>query len=105
MRFRALGVHTSRKRIARIMRERGRRGSARRCAKGPTREKRGSKGESAEDFVKRDFSADGPNEAWFADITYVKVRTSWVYLAVVMDIWSCRIVGMVDGAAHRHHPR
>lgn len=97
MRLRALGVRTSRKRVARIMRERGWRGVTRRCAKNPTREKRVPKKDSAEDLVKRDFSADGPNGAWFADITYVKVRTGWVYLAVVMDIWSRRIVGWSMG--------
>ncbi|WP_158559554.1 IS3 family transposase [Olsenella sp. AF21-51] len=39
------------------------------------------------------FSADGPDEAWFADITYVRTHQGWLYLAVVMDIWSRRIVG------------
>ena len=43
--------------------------------------------------MKRDFSADGPDEAWFADITYVRTHQGWIYLAVVMDIWSRRIVG------------
>lgn len=105
MRLRALGVRTSRKRVARIMRERGWRGVTRRCAKGPSREKRVPKKDSAEDLVKRDFSAEGPNRVWFADITYVKVRTGWLYLAIVMDIWSRRIAGMVDGAAHRRRAR
>lgn len=96
-RLRALGVRTSRKRVARIMRERGWRGVTRRCAKSPSREKRVARKDSAQDLVGRDFSADGPNRVWFADITYVKVRTGWVYLAVVMDIWSRRIVGWSMG--------
>lgn len=41
----------------------------------------------------RDFSAAGPNRAWFADITYVKTSRGWLYAALVMDIWSRRIVG------------
>ena len=41
--------------------------------------------------------ADGPNMAWFADITYVKTRQGWLYLALVMDIWSRRIVGWSMG--------
>ena len=86
MRLRALGVRTSRKRVARIMRERGWRGVTRACAKRPSGEKRASKRESALDLVKRKFEADGPNMAWFADITYVKTRQGRLYLALVMDI-------------------
>ena len=62
------------------------RGVTRACAKRPSGEKRAAKRESAEDLVKRKFSADGPNMAWFADITYVKTRQGWLYLALVMDI-------------------
>ena len=97
MRLRALGARTSRKRVARIMRERGRRGVTRACAKRPSGEKRASKRESALDLVGRRFEADGPNMAWFADITYVKTRQGWLYLALVMDIWSRRIVGWSMG--------
>lgn len=92
-RLRVLGVRTSRKRAARIMRERGWRGVTRACAKRPSGEKRALKRESPDDLVKRRFEADGPNAAWFADIAYVKTRQSWLYLALVMDIWSRRIVG------------
>ena len=97
MRLRALGVRTSRKRVARIMRERGWRGVTRACAKQPSGEKRASMRESAADLVKRRFEADGPDMAWFADITYVKTRRGWLYLALVMDIWSRRIVGWSMG--------
>ena len=92
-RLRVLGVRTSRKRAARIMRERGWRGVTRACAKRPSGEKRALKRESLDDLVKRRFEAGGPNAAWFADIAYVKTRQSWLYLALVMDIWSRRIVG------------
>lgn len=51
MRLRALGVRTSRRRVARIMRERGWRGVTRACAKRPSGEKRAAKRESAEDLV------------------------------------------------------
>ena len=73
------------------------RGVTRACAKRPSGEKRASKRESALDLVKRKFEADGPNMAWFADITYVKTRQGWLYLALVMDIWSRRIVGWSMG--------
>ena len=98
MRPRALGVRTSRKRVARIMRERGWRGVTRACAKRPSGEKRASKHESALDLVVgRRFEAGGPNMAWFADIACVKTRQGWLYLALVMDIWSRRIVGWSMG--------
>ena len=97
MRLKALGVSTSRKRVARIMRERGWRGAARACAKRPSGEKRAARRDSSEDLVGRKFGAEGPNEAWFADITYVKTRQGWLYLALAMDIWSRRIVGWSMG--------
>ena len=97
MRLRALGVRASRKRVARIMRERGWRGVARACAKRPSGEKRASKRESAADLVGRRFEAGGPNAAWFADIACVKTHQGWLYLALVMDIWSRRIVGWSMG--------
>ena len=76
--LRRMGVRTSMKRVARIMRERGWRGVTRACAKRPSGEKRAAKRESAEDLVKRKFSADGPNMAWFADITYVVFDTVFI---------------------------
>ena len=97
MRLRALGVRTSRKRVARIMRERGWRGVTRACAKRPSGEKRASKRESPDDLVKRRFEAGGPNAARFAGIAYVKTRQGWLYLALVMDIWSRRIAGRSTG--------
>lgn len=39
----------------------------------------------------------GSNMAWFADIAYVKTRQGWLYLALVMDIWSWHIVGWSMG--------
>ncbi len=93
------GERVSRKRAAGTMRENGWRGVTRRCAKNPEGGKRASKSESAPDLVKRDFSADGPNEAWIADITYVRTHQGRLRLAAVMDVWSRRVVGrpMVPG--------
>lgn len=70
---------------------------SRACAKRPSGEKRASKRESALDPVGRRFEAGGPNAARSADITYVKTRQGWLYLALVMDIWSRRIVGWSMG--------
>lgn len=89
------GERTSRKRVARIMRENGWAGTTRGCAKRPKggKKRAAPQANAAPDLVRRDFGADGPNKAWFADITYVRTRQGWLYLAVVMDIWSRMIVG------------
>jgi putative transposase len=43
--------------------------------------------------VERDFAASGPDELWVADITYVPTGRGFLYLAVVLDVWSRRVVG------------
>ena len=47
----------------------------------------------AADLVKRNFLADKPNQLWIADITYVPTAVGFLYLAVVIDVFSRRIVG------------
>ena len=92
------GVRTSRKRVARIMRERGMRGVTRSASRrGRDVEKRASRANSAPDLARRDLGADGPNELWFADITYVRTYQGWPCLAVVMDVWSRMAVGWSMG--------
>ena len=93
--LRRAGVRTSRKRVARLMRENGWAGTTRGCARRPKGERKAAapQANAAPDLVRRDFSADGPDRAWFADITYVRTHQGWLYLAVVMDIWSRGIVG------------
>ena len=50
-------------------------------------------GRVAADLVARDFAAQGPDQLWVADITYVPTWAGFLYLAVVLDAWSRRIVG------------
>ena len=50
-------------------------------------------GRPSDDLVKRDFTATGPDQLWVADITYVPTWAGFLYLAVVLDVWSRRIVG------------
>jgi len=45
------------------------------------------------DLVKRQFHADRPNRLWVADFTYVSTWQGWVYVAFVVDVFACRIVG------------
>jgi transposase InsO family protein len=47
----------------------------------------------APDLVQQDFTASGPNEKWVSDITYVWTGAGWLYLAVVMDLYSRAIIG------------
>ena len=89
------GVRTSRKRVARLMRGNGWSGTTRGCARRPkgTPKAAAPQAGAAPDLVGRDFTADGPDKAWFADITYVRTRRGWPCLALVMDIWPGRAVG------------
>lgn len=47
----------------------------------------------AENLLARDFEPAGPNESWCADLTYIPTHEGWLYLAVVEDLFSRRIVG------------
>jgi putative transposase len=48
---------------------------------------------AAPDLVERKFEADAPNKLWVADITYVPTWEGFLYLAIVLDVWSRRVVG------------
>ncbi len=43
--------------------------------------------------MQRQFETPAPNRLWVADITYVRTGTGWLYLAVVLDVFSRRVVG------------
>lgn len=47
----------------------------------------------AQDLLRQDFNAERPNQKWVADITYIGTREGWLYLAVVMDLYSRAIIG------------
>ncbi len=91
--LRKVGIRASKKRVARLMSENGMAGTCGVGLKKPDAPKEKPETDNAEDLVKRDFEADGPNRAWFADITYVKTYQGWLYVAVVIDIWSRMVVG------------
>jgi putative transposase len=86
----AKGLRVSRKRIARLMVAAGLAGVSRR--KFVTTTVKGD-GRPAPDLVDRNFTADKPNLLWVADITYVPTAAGFLYLAVVLDAYSRRIVG------------
>ena len=90
------GTATSRKRVARLMHSAGIRGVSRRRGFVVTTE-RDLRQRPAPDLVKRRFVADAPNRLWVADMTYVPTWTGFLYLAVVIDVWSRRVVGWAMG--------
>lgn len=85
------GVRCSRKRIARLMRQRRLAGVHRRRFTVTT--KRATGVAPAADLVARNFTATAPNQTWVADITYVHTWAGFLYVAVVLDVFSRRIVG------------
>ncbi len=86
----AADVHIGRKRVARLMRGAGVRGVSRRKF---TTTVRGAGARPAPDLVERRFTAPGPDRLWVADITYVPTWAGFLFLAVVLDAWSRRIIG------------
>jgi len=85
------GVACSEKRVARLMRLRGLR--ARQTKGYKTTTKRHKDHPVAPNLLKRDFGAQRPNQKWLSDITYIPTQEGWLYLAVVLDLFSRRIVG------------
>ncbi len=90
--LRALGERHGRKRIARLMRGAGLVGASHRRG-GPVTTRSDREARPAPDLVDRDFSAEGPNRLWVGDITFVPTAAGFLYLAVVVDAWSRRVVG------------
>ncbi len=89
--LREIGIHTSRKRVARLMRQANICGVSRR--KGIRITQQSETAEKAPDLVKRDFRVEAPNTLWVADITYIPTYSGFLYLSVVLDAFSRRVVG------------
>lgn len=89
--LRAEGTVVGGKRIARLMHQAGLQGVSRRKKYKTTI--RNEKVRPAADLVERDFTVKGPNQLWVADITYIRTGSGFLYLAVVVDAFSRRVVG------------
>lgn len=85
------GVRVGRNRVARLMRTAQLAGVSRRKAYRTTRRARQAR--VVPDLVERDFTASGPDQLWVADITYIPTWADFLFLAVVVDAWSRRVVG------------
>ena len=97
--LRAEGTRVGRKRVARLMRRAGLEGASRRKRAWTTKRDRDAR--PAPDLVERDFSSDGPDRLWVADITYIPTWGGFLYLAVVLDAYSRKIVGWATAASPR----
>jgi len=89
--LRDVGIRAGGKRLARLMRERQIYGASRR--KGFKTTIRDFDARPAADLVDRNFSSDAPDKLWVADITYVPTSTRSLFLAIVLDVFSRRVVG------------
>lgn len=85
------GHRVNHKRVGRVMRLGGVRGVTRRRKWRTTTKDLHAR--PAPDLVDRNFTASGPNQLWVADITYVPTGAGFLFLAVVLDAWSRRVVG------------
>lgn len=86
-----LGERIGRKRVQRLMKELGLQGASRR--RWMTTTTRDERHRPAPDLVDRKFVAEKPNQLWVADITYIPTWEGFLFLSVVLDVYSRRIVG------------
>ena len=89
--LRALGEKCGRHRVARLMREKELHGRVRRRYRTTT--KADARHPVAPNLLERDFSAQRPDQVWVGDITYLWTREGWLYLAVLIDLYSRIVVG------------
>ena len=93
--LREQGLAAGRRRVARLMRENGLK------ARQPRRFRRttdsGHAFPVAPNHLDQDFTAAGPDRKWGSDISYIWTGEGWLYLAVVLDLYSRRVVGWAAG--------
>lgn len=85
------GHVVGRHRIARLMRDKGLKAVQKRGYKQTTDSHHGDP--VAANLLHQDFGCDGPDQKWGADISYIWTAEGWLYLAIVLDLYSHRIVG------------
>jgi putative transposase len=95
------GEHIGRHRVARLMRELGLYGCPKKRYKVTTDSRHNLL--VADNHLAQDFTATAPNQRWVADITYIRTREGWLYLAVILDLFSRAIVGWSMGSRITRH--
>jgi len=86
-----LGIRTGRKRVERLMRERGLR--ARRRRKGVNTTDSRHRLAVTDNVLARNFSALVPGEKWVSDITYLRTKGGWLYLTAILDLYDRKVIG------------
>ena len=85
------GIHYNRKTVALSLQRQGLRAKAARKFKATTQSKHNLP--VADNLLKQDFTASQPNQKWAGDITYLWTNEGWYYLAVVLDLYSRKVIG------------
>ncbi|OJW47898.1 MAG: hypothetical protein BGO67_03135 [Alphaproteobacteria bacterium 41-28] len=91
--LKASGETCSRKRVARLMKKHGIAAKMSQSFKKTTQQSEKPYFVAA-DLIQQDFKADSPNEAWVSDISYIPTQEGWVYCAMILDLFSRKIVGL-----------
>ena len=84
------GIRCSKNRVARLMKKHGIKSKTRRKFKVTTNSKH--KLPVAENLVEMKFNPEKANRLWTTDITYIWTREGWIYLVVVLDLWSRKVI-------------
>ena len=87
----AQGFNAGRDRIVRLRRELGLRCKQKRKFKATTNSRHSLP--VADNLLQQDFTASAPNQKWVGDITYLHTEEGWLYLAVIIDLYSRRVIG------------
>lgn len=83
------GIRTSAKRVSAIMQELGLKSIRTNAKKEYKKHQRAAK----QDLLKRQFSAERPNQVWVGDFTYFRINGNWLYFSMILDLYSRKIVG------------
>jgi putative transposase len=94
--LKARGLRIGKKRVERLMRENGLRGRCKRRFVHTTDSKHALP--IAPNVLERCFTADAPNRTWVGDVTFIATDDGWLYLAVLLDLFSRRVVGWATSA-------
>ena len=95
------GHHCGRHKVAKLMRQLGLKGCPKKQFRVTTQ--RDPSHSVAKNLLKQQFNVEKPNQNWVADITYIRTNQGWLYLAIIMDLFSRRIVGWsMDRRISRH---
>ena len=101
--LRKRGIRAGKQRVQRLMQAQGIRARGKRRFRVTTTDSRHDL-PIAPNLLNRNFTASGPNRAWTGDIAYIATEEDWLFLAVVIDLFSPQGGWLVDAAGHAPQP-